>query len=437
MNLTLKEISLLQLQAGKKKLPTNEYLTDTNNENFKYIKSKFFFGEKNEKVQLLNTGSGLFSSICTTISSFVGSPVIDLDFPTKLLVTDYLNLWYATFSFERDIEWEISIKYLPAEQYIRKDGKDCIVRLYYDYDDSWVVVKTYYLITSYSGGIIENNLYEAQLYSYTSLKEVPLDTIWITSNLQKIINTWVEKCFFLVKDDEQEQFPFSLVDTVKNIVYSIDRKIVMFDCQFIQNTESFVMMKWIRIPRKLLTDYDDWKKIDFSSIGRYITWEADSSIEFVNNKNELITQAIEYEKEQIKKISSITSVPLDFLWQNESGSIWKESRTIIHGAFIRKIEQIRELFDKYIIEMLKQFESEGIKTEYTWNDIFVKDASDILDELKKARDLQLISQFTAIKKYTNQSDEEIQNELSIISQEWSSQENLTNLSPKQNNHIIE
>jgi hypothetical protein len=53
----------------------------------------------------------------------------------------------------------------------------------------------------------------------------------------------MDKVFWVIKDDELEDQPISLIDKVKNIVYSIDRKIVMFETQFLQNVESFVLMK--------------------------------------------------------------------------------------------------------------------------------------------------------------------------------------------------
>jgi hypothetical protein len=173
--------------------------------------------------------------------------------------------------------------------------------------------KYYYLISSYIGGTIENKLYESNDYQLKNLKEVPLDTIDETSNLEPTVNTGLEKCFWVIKDDEMEDSPISLIDKIQNIVYSIDRKIVMFETQFLQNVESFVLLKGINIPNKILESYNETGKISFSDLGRYLTTDFDGKIEFINNQNTLLDKAVDYEKEQVNKISAMTNIPLDFL----------------------------------------------------------------------------------------------------------------------------
>jgi hypothetical protein len=145
------------------------------------------------------------------------------------------------------------------------------------------------------------------------LREVPLDTIDETSNLEPTVNTGLEKCFWVIKDDELEDSPISLIDKIQNIVYSIDRKIVMFETQFLQNVESFVLLKGINIPNKILESYNETGKISFSDLGRYLTTDFDGKIEFINNQNTLLDKAVDYEKEQVNKISTMTNIPLDFL----------------------------------------------------------------------------------------------------------------------------
>jgi hypothetical protein len=59
-------------------------------------------------------------------------------------------------------------------------------------------------------------------------------------DLLPVIETKLDKCFWRIKD-EDKQVP--LIEKIKSIVYSIDRKIVMFDTQFLQNVESFALLK--------------------------------------------------------------------------------------------------------------------------------------------------------------------------------------------------
>lgn len=418
MKLTNDVIAKLSQQAQNKKLITWEYLQDENNPNFQYIKWKFFSWETTEKAKLLNVWSWLFTTISQTIAFYVWNPNFDFNFPTKKLVEDYVSLWFATFWLERQ-DWKLQYSYLPADSYYRENWIDYIVRAYSE-QTSLIVSKYFFLITSYNGGIIRNELYQSLGWNLTNdLKLVPLETIEETKNLEEEIDTGLEKCFFVIKEDELEENPISEVDKVKNIVYSIDRKIVMFDTQFLQNVESFVLMKWINLPNYLIDIYNTSWKLNFSDLWRYLTTEQDWSIEFVNNQNDLLDKAIEYEKKQTEKISALTSIPLDFLgWTWTAGAIWEGSRELLHGAFIKKIMSIRQLFDKFIVASLDIISQDSWK-EYTyfWNDIFSKNTKDLIDELSVALSNWLLSRKTALKRYLDYSDEEADLELLQISNE--------------------
>lgn len=54
LKLTPNEQDLLYTQAELKKLEDNSYLEDEKNENFQYIKGKFFANESTDKAKLLN-----------------------------------------------------------------------------------------------------------------------------------------------------------------------------------------------------------------------------------------------------------------------------------------------------------------------------------------------------------------------------------------------
>ncbi len=85
-------INVLSDQSAKKKLITGEYVNDELNDNFQYIKQKFYPNEPIKKVQTLVSGSGLFESVANTIAYYVGNPSTTFDFPTNKLVKDFLAL---------------------------------------------------------------------------------------------------------------------------------------------------------------------------------------------------------------------------------------------------------------------------------------------------------------------------------------------------------
>lgn len=423
--ITKNMINVLADQSAKKKLVTGKYVNDPLNDNFQYIKWKFYPNEELKKVQTLVSGSGLFEAVANTISYYTGNPKTNFFFPTNNLAKDYCALWFATFWLER-IDGNLRVVYLPAENYIEQDGIDYVIRSYeLETVMYWSQInrKYFFLVTSYIGGTIENKLYQWDTKSFidiATLIEVPLTTLPETNNLEPIIVTWLDKVFRKIQEDKLEQFPISIIDQIKQIVYSIDRNINMFETQFLQNVESFVIMKGISLPTKIINKYEEHWKIDFRDLGRYITADVDGSIEFVQNNNELIKDAISYESTKLARVSSITNIPMDFL--GGMGTAWavgEGSRELLHWSFIKKIIAIRELFDEYItqvIDILKK-ENDEVKDNYSRDDVFSKNTKQLAEELKIVREIGLISKRTALKRYLSLDDSEIDIELALIDDE--------------------
>ncbi|HPO05589.1 MAG TPA: hypothetical protein PLQ36_00600 [Candidatus Gracilibacteria bacterium] len=408
--ITTSELQLLREQAGKKRLVTNEYLIDKNNPNFKYVASKFFNGRSNTEVQLLNNGSGLFASVANTVAIFVGSPVIDVNFPMRKMVLDFETFGFAVFGIEK-INNKYTTVYQPAESYFTRNGVDYIVRCYEDRKDNGLEIDYYYLETEHNNGIIYNRLYKGD-FNLGEAQEVPLDTIYETANLSPIVNSGLSKAVFVVKEDELEQFPVSEIDKITNMVYSADRKVVMIDQQALENVESFILLKGINIPAKLLQNYQDGKKIEFSQLGRLVMGNDGSSIEFVKNKNDLLVDIKNYIKDELSRISAVTNIPLDFLGMADMlGPIGEGSRTILHNAFVKKIQNIRACFDKTILEALEVI---GEDSSYTWQDVFSKTTMDLLNENILALNNNLISKETAMRNVYDWTDEEVANEVKLI-----------------------
>ena len=92
LNISTADQNKLFAQSQLKSLQNNSYLTNSNNENFQYIKKKFFSGEVEDKAKLLNVGSGLFSTVSETISYYVGKPQVDISIDIKKYVDDYVAL---------------------------------------------------------------------------------------------------------------------------------------------------------------------------------------------------------------------------------------------------------------------------------------------------------------------------------------------------------
>jgi len=428
LHISIADQNKLFQQSQSKTLQDNSYLTNSNNENFQYIKQKFFNWEEESVAKLLNVGSGLFSTISDTISYYVGKPQIELEIDIRKYVDDYIALWFATIWLTRT-GGKLETEYQPAKNYWNDNWIDKILRLYTKEDEN--TMDLYMLVTTYTVWLIENNLYKLEGTTYTSTEEVELATLPQTEWLLPKIDTWLDiPALIVIQDDELEQYPMSMLEKIKALVYSVDRTTVMQHVQFLQNVESFVLFKWIRRPQKLLTQYDNGKKIDFSSVGRVINWEEWSSIEFVNNTNDLITQSIEENENNIRRIWAITDIPVEFIGlETKDGAIGAGSRTLKQWSFMKRIQWIRNLFDKYIKIIL---EAGKYDTEITRPDILAKSDTELVEELKVARESKIISQFEAIKRYNRRDDNQAQEELDRINKE--TEENIKALSVNTDNN---
>lgn len=193
----------------------------------------------------------------------------------------------------------------------------------------------------------------------------------------------------------------------------------MFDTQFLQNAESFVLLKGINLPIKLIEKYNDKWKLNFADLWRYLTTDQDWKIEFINNQNALLEKAVDYEQIQIQKISSITNVPMDFLWGTwTAGAIWEWSRELLHWSFIKRIENIRSLFDKYIWEVVQLLAKENWTDDtYIWPDIFSKNTQQLIEELEKAVSIWILSKRTALKRYLDLDENELDLEFNLLENE--------------------
>lgn len=445
---TKTEFDRLVKVSKLKTLENNTYIVDKENANFIWIKKNIFgnlpydLSEKdrdvetllNEKTKLFNSWSGLFTAVARTFSFYVGNPEVDICIELSPFVTDYITCWYAVIGLERT-DSELNIKYLPAENYSNDNNEHRILRVYQH--DIWNGTLKYYLLEQkYLIWSIENKLYEAPTVNAIwmwQLVNVPLNTIPQTEFLKDIEVTELEvPAIFIVKDENYEELILivSLLEKIKNIVYSIDRKLVVADMQYLNNVENFIIMKNITIPQKLIEKYNNWNKINFNELWKVVMGREDSDIQFVSNKNELIVSAWDSIDKQIRAVSAITNVPVDFLWMDTAhGSIGEGSRSLLHGAFIKNIESIRELFTETLEEIMEimVLEDPELDTAITWWDVYAKDSMDLVNELKVAREISIISKETAMKKYLAIDWIELEEEMARIEEENTQQETLDQL----------
>ena len=102
-------------------------------------------------------------------------------------------------------------------------------------------------------------------------------------------------------------------------------------------------------------------------------------------------------------------MPTDFLWLNDWTVISWTSREIMIQAFLKTIQRYRDIITQVLAIY---FELTWEKQDIIWSDIITKSDTELITELKLAREAGLISQYTWIKLYLGYNDDtQIQDEL--------------------------
>jgi len=396
-------------QAELKKLEDGTYLQDDKNDNFQYIRWKFFANDTEDKAKLLNVGSWIFETVASIIPAYVGNIDIDIGMNITELTEDIVTLWFGVYSIER-VNAEYQLINQPGQNYIYEDWLDKIIRFYENDKLSFALVQTFGI------GYIENKLYQVKSFKQIEWSEIALNSIPQTAWLEPRIDTWLSvPAIFLVYDNTP-----STIEKIISLTYGVDRHTVMLHTQFLQHTESFVLLKNINLPTKLQKSYSTWTEINFSEIGRIVNWiDETSSIEFVNNVNSQIEACSKETENFIRRISAMTGIPIEFFGLDSNDwAIGEWSRTLKQGTFIKKIQAIRDLIDESLKTSLEVVK---IKEQYKRPDIFAKSSEELATELATAREAKLISWINAIKTYNNFTEEEAQAEYDLIINEptWS------------------
>jgi hypothetical protein len=195
--------------------------------------------------------------------------------------------------------------------------------------------------------------------------------------------------------------------------------------------ESFVIMKGIQsMKEESIAKQIKWKwstPVNYAEIWRIIrSSDPQAWVEFANNVNPLLAQAKEDYIEELKYISSVTDIPVEFFWvETWDWAIGEWSRWIKHSAFISRIDEIRNLIDKWLSYYINKVSS--LKwILYSWPDIIPTPENDRIDNIIKWKESDLISHKSAIMQYNWYTEEEAEKEYKIIlsqnSVSWSSWE---------------
>lgn len=416
----------------RRSLVESRYGRDGRNENTRYILQHFFkvsgditaraanYEGKGSLTEaqialLLNTPSGLFYAIADKFANYVGTPKVDgQPVSIKQAVADFVATGYAVLALEKASDGKYRIVCVPASGTTVEGGSLRSIELY-RHDG-----KTYAYARTYLKGKTLHELY--RLTQASSLQEadaVPLATLPFLASVRPEEETGLsEPAAMLVNGGVEPYGESPLFAICEPIVQSVERKSVMFETQFLQNVESYVLFKNINIPVDLMKPNPNGgsPRVNVSQLGRLIMGNEDAGVEFVNNTNPLIRDALEFTTSQLYLLSALTSIPEEFLGiEVRDGAIGQGSRNLKHGAFVKKIESLRACFEEAFARLAAMRPGETGTT--SWDDVFAKTDTELVDELSKARDAGLLSRKRAITLYLGGNEKMAEDEMLEIRRE--------------------
>lgn len=199
----------------------------------------------------------------------------------------------------------------------------------------------------------ENKLYKITwINTLEWAKEVALSTIEATSLLQEVEQTGLSREWIYVVQKWERFF-----EKIQKLANSIDRKVNELEMEFYRHIDSYVLLNGINIPENAITN----GRIDKTKLWKmFFSDNEQADIKFITNNNPMIDKAMEYMKKDIERISSITKVPLEFLWEQISEwAVGWESRQLRMSLFYAKVLILREALEEAYAHFFN-------KKSFTW-----------------------------------------------------------------------
>ena len=369
-----------------------KYVSNPTNPNFEEM-VKHLFPWDAERFLLLNPWSYIASLVDWKISSYYWIPEDQLDYRIDywMLIETLLTTWYQMLKVSSvDSKWELEainwskyyddgITEMFIEQY-KVENKDAI--------SSNVLDTKYYLyVQSFSNNVLKNELFEIQKWILGYWIPVSLDIIpELSWRPDEQIVTETNRLVYKLKAES------SLIEKIKSIIYSIERKFAEADKQFQNYMEQFKVFDNIEIPKdatKVITqDWVNYTVTDFNKLWKIVQTDWDNwpwEVKIIKNWNALISEALEFAQEQIRLISAITDIPPIFLWLEDLQ--WNDSWTAIiksSWAFYKRIESYRVWTENLFSDVNEGIQKLTLEIDFIWPSIVTSDPSEVIaDEILK------------------------------------------------------
>jgi hypothetical protein len=412
---------------------SDDYLTDTDNLQTKFILNQFFKGDSAimlERLALLNLSYSLPSTITEKFADYVGQPETSLEVDLDDFVSAFI--WGGMSIFVprvvkvngKESKWEID--YASPDQYVLEDDGTERLLTYYEVAGKGNSVLTYILEQTYVKNIVTRVLYKVNKKAYNKDYSITGDVVDLnsiaatagilpTETFEKIDSSP------LVKVHNRKltgiKYGTSEIKKVRSLISSIEVEAMNIQDQFLKHLQAKLAMP--AAAQKIDKD----GKINVRDL-EVIGMEAGDVLpSYIMNANPLIDKSFQQIEDFLRQICAILTIPTEFLGLKDAGGAESaQTKQIRMVSFIKKIEKIRSKFNKGLIELneiKKKWSSEKVDETLTisWPSIFPDDQTQLANQLQIAQDAKLISNKQAIMRYQGLDEKEAEEEQEIINKE--------------------
>jgi len=352
MKITKDQQTQLANRAKIIDLASPEYLRKKTNDNYKFIVKKIL-GLDVGKTTMTNgvdmaqliVESGLYSAISWAYKDSVWN--VDLIDETEMgkfidsLIATGIAGWKVASS---DGKTKEIVAVQSSSFFDTVVGNDTIYTEFKIYKNE---SSTYIFTRSFFTGYNELKLYVTTSTDLSDAKEVPLTKISETSGFDPIEKTTMSvPAFQMIKKSDR------IFESVKTLVDSVDRRMTEIEIEFHKHLDAKTIYKNIDISQSAI-DTATGKILKEKMWNEFFCSSSDADIKYVVNSNPMIDKAMEFIDRDIRRISAISKVPLDYLGVSSAdGAIGAESRNAKNAIFFAKVQNIRDLISKVYNDLM-------------------------------------------------------------------------------------
>ena len=352
MKITKEQQTELANRAKIIDLASPEYLRKKTNDNYKFIVKKILGLDVGKTVMTngvdmaqLIVESGLYSAISWAYKDSVWN-TNEIDetemgkYIDSLIATGVA--WWKVVSSDGKSKEIVAVQSSSFFESLVSNSKIYTEFKIYKNDRS-----TYVFTRSFFVGYNELKLYVTNSTDLSDAKEVPLTTISETTDFEPIEQTGMNIPAFQITKKSDRIF-----ESVKTLIDSIDRRMTEIEIEFHKHLDAKTLYKNIDINQDAV-DIASGKILKEKMGNEFFCSNPDASIEYVVNSNPMIEKAMEFIDRDIRRISAISKVPLDYLGVSSSdGAIGAESRNAKNAIFFAKVTNIRDTIAKVYNDLI-------------------------------------------------------------------------------------